>query len=225
MYLFLIDSFHQNTCSPYIYIFLDASCNGGNMILDHYAHHAGPTEFIMIKSVPTFSDSHEEARTNILNFARLSSTHKHIKFCSFKHYSVDLFTEPLTSLNFPNYPKFNDASNAYDEFIQKIMIAIDKVAPTKERRLKHNSQEWSDGEISEAIRNREKLLKKFKRSRLHIDKELYNAAQYKVPKMIFNKKNDYSQNKLNEFIGKPKELWKVLNSLGLPKKIFMLSTN
>ena len=30
-------------------------------------------------------------------------THKHIKFCPFKHYSADLFKETLTSINFPNY--------------------------------------------------------------------------------------------------------------------------
>ena len=38
--------------------------------------------------------------------------------------------------------------------------------------------------------------------------------------MIFNEKKDYFDNKLNECIGKPKELWKALKSLGLPKKIF-----
>ena len=63
------------------------------------------------------------------------------------------------------------------------------------------------------------LLKKFKKSRLHIDKELYNVARYKVHKLIFNKKKDYFENKLNECIGTPKELWKALNSLGLPNKI------
>ena len=36
--------------------------------------------------------------------------------------------------------------------------------------------------------------------------------------MIFNKKKDYFENKLNECIGKPKELWKALKSLGLPYK-------
>ena len=61
-------------------------------------------------------------------------------------------------------------TEAYDDFIQKIMIAIDKVAPMKERRIKHNSQEWFDDEISEAIKNRDELLKKIKKFRLHIDK-------------------------------------------------------
>ena len=54
------------------------------------------------------------------------------------------------------------------------MVANNKVAPIKERRAKHNSQEQFDGEISEAIKNHDyqKLLKK-KKSRLHISMEIY----------------------------------------------------
>ena len=88
---------------------------------------------------------------------------------------ADLLKESLTSVSFPNYQNFNGATEAYDGFIQKIMFAIDKVAPIKERRIKHNSHELFDGEISEAVKNRDMLLKKIKRSRLHIDKELYNV--------------------------------------------------
>ena len=53
---------------------------------------------------------------------------------------------------------------------------------------------------------------------MHIDKELYNAARYKVHKLIFNKKKDYFGNKLNECIVKQKELWKALKFLDLPNK-------
>ena len=68
------------------------------------------------------------------------------------------------------------------------------------------------------MKNYDKLLRKFKKSRLHIDKELYNAAQYNIHKLIFNEKTDYFENILNKCIGKPKELWKTLKSLGLPNK-------
>ena len=61
-------------------------------------------------------------------------------------------------------------------------------------------------------------MKKIKKSRLHIDNELYNAARYKVHKLVFNKKKDYFENKLHERIGKPKKLWEVLKSLSLPNK-------
>ena len=37
--------------------------------------------------------------------------------------------------------------------------------------------------------------------------------------MIFNKKKDYFENKLNGCTGKPKESWKTLKSLGLHNKI------
>ena len=38
--------------------------------------------------------------------------------------------------------------------------------------------------------------------------------------MILNKKEDYFENELNEYIGKPKELWKALKSFILAKKTF-----
>ena len=77
---------------------------------------------------------------------------------------------------------------------------------------RNRSQEWFDGEITDEIKNRDKLFKKFKKSKLHIDKDIYNAARYKVRKMIFNKKRLYfeKKKKLSESIGKPKDqnLWR-----------------
>ena len=99
------------------------------------------------------------------------------------------------------------------------MSVIDKVASIKERRVKQNSQEWFDGEIADEIKNRDKLFKKFKNSKLHIDKDIYNVARYKVRKMIFNKNRSFFEKKLSESIGTPKDLWKALKSLGLPNKI------
>ena len=42
------------------------------------------------------------------------------------------------------------------------MVALDKAVLIKERRIKHNSHEWFGGDIFEAIKNRDKLLKKLK---------------------------------------------------------------
>ena len=72
---------------------------------------------------------------------------------------------------------------------------IDRVAPIKERRIKQNYQEWFDGEIADEIENRDKLFKKFKKSKMHIDKDIYNAARYKVRKMIFKKKRSFFEKK------------------------------
>ena len=77
---------------------------------------------------------------------------------------------------------------AQNDFIQKFMSVIDQVVPIIERQVKQNSQEWFDGEIVAEIKNRDKLFKKFKKSKLHIDKDIYNVARYKVRKIVFNKK-------------------------------------
>ena len=51
--------------------------------------------------------------------------------------------------------------------------------------------EQADGEIADKIKNCDKLFKKFKKSKLHIDKDIYNASRYKVRKMIFDKKRSF----------------------------------
>ena len=58
------------------------------------------------------------------------------------------------------------------------MGVIDLVAPIKSRRIKQNSQEWFDGEVAEKIIVCDKLFKKSKKSKLHIDKEIYKIARY-----------------------------------------------
>ena len=82
------------------------------------------------------------------------------------------------------------------------MNVIDKVTPMKERRVKENSQEWFDGEIVDEIKNCDRLFKKFKISKLHIDKNICNAARYKLQKPIINKKGTFIENKLIETTGK-----------------------
>ena len=76
------------------------------------------------------------------------------------------------------------------------MNIIDKVAPLKKRWVKQNSQEWFDEEIADEI----------KKLKVHIDKDIYNAARYKLQEMIINKKRVFFENKLTESIGKPKDL-------------------
>ena len=105
------------------------------------------------------------------------------------------------------------------------MNATDKVTPLKERQVKQNSQEWFDREIADEIKNPDKLYRKFKKSKLQIDKDIYNAARYKLQKMIINKKRVLLKNKLTESIGKPKDLWEGLRSLGLPSKTSSCEVN
>ena len=65
---------------------------------------------------------------------------------------------------------------------------------------------------------RDKLYRKFKKTRNQVDEDIYKSSKYDVEKFIKEKKRDYYHTKLEQNIGKPKELWKTLKSLGLPSK-------
>ena len=68
------------------------------------------------------------------------------------------------------------------------MTVIDKIAPYKSKRVKGNTQKWFDGKVLEKLNLRNKLFKKFKKSRLHIDKEFYKKSKYDALKLIASKK-------------------------------------
>ena len=147
-----------------------------------------------------------------------SNVHKYIETRSLKNYSQTLFLDKLTKANFPDYSKFKDINDAYSDFTGKVISVIDEIAPTKEIRVKNNSQDWFDAEINEEIKRRDKLLARFKKSRPQSDNESHKKARNKVQRMIKNKKKNFVVGKLNENMGKTKELWKSLKSRGLPSK-------
>ena len=115
-------------------------------------------------------------------------THKQITFRSLKNYTAEAYKEALGKVCFPDYENFSDVNKAYENFIQKLMSVIDKLAPFKTKRVKGNSQEWFDGEVLESIALRDKLFKKFKRSKLNVDKEIYNKARNRSHRLILQKK-------------------------------------
>ena len=57
--------------------------------------------------------------------------------------------------------------------------------------MKGNIQKWFDGKVLEKLNLRNKLLKKFIKSTLHIDKELSKKLKYDTLKLITLKKNNH----------------------------------
>ena len=72
-------------------------------------------------------------------------THEQITFCSLENYAAEAYNKALGKEN------FSDVNKAYENFIQKLVSVIDKLAPFKSKRLKDHSQEWLDGKVLEDI--------------------------------------------------------------------------
>ena len=61
-------------------------------------------------------------------------------------------------------------------------------------------------EIAEKIHTRDKIYKKFKSTKLHVDEEIYNEARNKVQNLIRKKKKAYFEEKIKENTVNPKKL-------------------
>ena len=118
----------------------------------------------------------------------------------------------------PDYNIFSNINIACLDLVEKILFVVHKIAPLKDLRNNNNTQDWFDDEVAKAIKLRKNRVKQFKSTKLYIDKDLCKEAKYHAVKLIKQKKSQFYNEKLKENIGKPKELWKALKSLGLPSK-------
>ena len=98
----------------------------------------------------------------------------------------------------PDYKIFFDIDTAYSDFFSKISNVVNTLAPEKTIRVKSTTQEWFDAEIIREISNRDKLFKKFKTSKLHVDKIGYNGARILVQNLIKKEKENFFASKLEE---------------------------
>ena len=57
--------------------------------------------------------------------------------------------------------------------------------------MKNQSSEWFDDELAEQVSNRDKLFKKFKKSKLHIDELIYKEAKNTVQRLIKEQKKNF----------------------------------
>ena len=114
--------------------------------------------------------------------------HKTIKTRSLKKYTAENFCNKLNDVNFANYSEFDDVNNVFVHFSDKLMQAVDGIAPYREFRVKGHTEDWFDGEIMERIKNRDKLLNKYKKSKLEVDHQIYREAKFIASSLIKSKK-------------------------------------
>ena len=73
--------------------------------------------------------------------------------------------------------------------------------------FKNNTSGQFDGEIADKVHTRDKIYKRFKLTKLHVDEEIYNEAQ-NSPKFNSKKEKAYLEEKLKGNTKNPKKLWK-----------------
>ena len=129
-----------------------------------------------------------------------------------KNYTKENFFELLKKIDFPEYTTFTCLNKACQDFIFKLGEMIDLLCPSKRLRLKASSKPWIDSETISGMRRRDKLLKKYKKSRLETDKYHSRSAKMTLQKPISEKNKSYFQEKIEKNANNSKKLWKAVKS-------------
>ena len=78
------------------------------------------------------------------------------------------------------------------------MKVVNEIAPSREIRIKNNTEEWFDREIAELIHTHEKLFLKSKKLKLHIGGDNYKKVKYQVQNLIRKKKREFYETNLRQ---------------------------
>ena len=135
-----------------------------------------------------------------------------------------LCKETLSNLDLNSgIEKYYDTNNAYFGSIQKNT----NIGLNKTKRVKCNSNEWLDDKVAESIVFRDKSFKKFKGSKLIVDKENYKDARYEVKKLIVKiKKNTFLKQNWRKIMVNLKRFEKLKNNMVCQKnQLFQKSPN
>ena len=95
---------------------------------------------------------------------------------------------------------------------------MNHIVPMETFRVKGDTEDWFDGEIMDCIKDKDKLLKRYKKTKLQIDFENFKKAKNNTKKIIKKKKISYYENTIRKNTGNSKKLWNTLKSMGLTKK-------
>ena len=141
--------------------------------------------------------------------------HNTISIRSYRKYSKESLLERLRKKDLPDYSTFNCIDAAYIDLTTTLQEIVNEIAPMKDIRVKSNSKPWFDSDIKEDIRVRDKLKKRFLKTKLHVDHERFKEQRNFVQQKIKNKKTNFVRNQLQKNTKKPKELWKVIKEYWL----------
>ena len=110
-------------------------------------------------------------------------------------------------------------NNAWKCFHNIFIKILDEVAPVKEVRMKQRTEPWMTSDIIEMIRERDRFLYIFKKSKLPEDHRKFCELRNKVQRQVKTAKSEYFSNQIEQDRDNPKKkLWKHLKDIGLKGK-------
>lgn len=165
-----------------------------------------------LTSAQSLSDHDTICCVRKINHNRVS--YRTITCRNFRNYDPNALNEDISSTNFSPMYKMSDVNDTW-RFLKNILIKkFNKHAPIITKRVKGSLCPWLTLDIKSVMNNRDKLLRKFRKSKSNQDWVAYKHLRNTCTNLIRRAKSDYYRNLLTEHKTNPQSFWKTI------KKIF-----
>ena len=144
--------------------------------------------------------------------------HCTIEIRSLKHYSVHALSQLVENQNWDEITSAENVNDAWIKFESIFRNIINKVAPKKHCRIKGRTQPWISHEILQSIRERDKLLKSYHRTKNQETLITFRKWRNKTQQLVREAKKDYISNQIEINKNNSKKLWDSLKLIGYQNK-------
>ena len=134
---------------------------------------------------------------------------------SMKHYSKEMLTELLQTVDWSPVLNCPDVNEAWTHFTDLFMPIVDKLATLKKVRLKQRSEPWFSGKILELMKERDEINKLCTKSSTPDIENKRSELRNKVQTEIKAAKKEYFQNVIKENMGDGRKMLKCLKDMGV----------
>ncbi len=139
------------------------------------------------------------------------SNHKTVRIRSLKTYNIDVFKDDLKRVNWNDIQNISIVDDAWKLFKVLFLKVVDKMALLRQVRVKQRTSPWMDQKILEILKNRNRALSIYRRTKNQEDYRKFKALRNLGQKNIKGAKRNFIKVQILENKEDPKSLWKVLN--------------
>ncbi len=164
-----------------------------------------------------FSDHNSRCKLNVNKpeYTKNIVTYRKLKAINHEDFACDIMNSDLITKPHSDLPALIDQYNS------TLSTVLDKHAPLKTRSFTQRpNNPWYNDEIAEAKRKRKRLERKWRKTKLQIDRDLYKTQRLLVNSLISEAKSKYYQDQITT-CANSKDLFNIVDSLlhqkGKPK--------
>ena len=135
---------------------------------------------------------------------------------SYKNYDITKFHEALSDFDWDDFYNIEDPNEGWDLLYERILDVLDNMCPEKTFKVNCYREDWMNKDIMEKIIDKDKALKKAKKSNNALEMDLAKRLRNETGKLVENARKQHFQEEYENSKGDPKRYWRNIYDI-IPK--------